>query len=363
MPVKGIKCRNAEHLSFSWTSFRTISCVIFLIATVIDTGFTSYMVFDQPIQFSKIEPLIFHILIVLVMLNLLKLSRKWDQIIKKWQKVEETLPRYEKTMDRTALSRRINSIAFVFFMAAFAEHLLSTISALHFANYCPARKDPIESYFFTTSSQLFYVFEYNSIIAWIGKLENTLLTFAWNFADVFLMIIGVGLSSKFQQVNDHLDRHKYENKPESFWEQSPEHLLSTISALHFANYCPARKDPIESYFFTTSSQLFYVFEYNSIIAWIGKLENTLLTFAWNFADVFLMIIGVGLSSKFQQVNDHLDRHKYENKPESFWERSRLQYRSICILVEEMDNEVSTIVLLSFTNNLYFVCMQFLKSIK
>lgn len=142
-----------------------------------------------------------------------------------------------------------------------------------------------------------------------------------------------------------------------------EHLLSTISALHFANYCPARKDPIESYFYSTSSQLFYVFDYHPIIAWIGKVENVLLTFAWNFVDVFLMIIGVGLSSKFKQVNDHLNRHKYANKPQAFWERTRIQYRSICILVEEMDDEVSVNVLLSFTNNLYFVCMQFLKSIK
>lgn len=65
------------------------------------------------------EPVIFHILIVLVILNLLNLSRKWDKVIKKWQKVEETLPQYEKAVDRTALARRINSIAFVFFMSAF----------------------------------------------------------------------------------------------------------------------------------------------------------------------------------------------------------------------------------------------------
>lgn len=142
-----------------------------------------------------------------------------------------------------------------------------------------------------------------------------------------------------------------------------EHLLSVISAIHFANYCPARKDPIESYLFSSSNQLFYVFDYNTIIAWLGKMENVLLTFTWNFTDVFLMIIGVALSSKFQQVNDHLEKHKHEHKPQEFWEQSRIQYRRVCNLVEEMDDEVSMIVLLSFTNNLYFICMQFLKSIK
>lgn len=65
------------------------------------------------------EPVIFHILIVLIILNLLKVSRKWDQIIKKWQNVEETLPPYETAVGRTAMTRKINTIAFVFFMAAF----------------------------------------------------------------------------------------------------------------------------------------------------------------------------------------------------------------------------------------------------
>lgn len=64
MPVKGIKCKNAENLSFSWRSFRTVSCLLFLVATIIDTGLTCYMVFDQPIQFNKIGINILHNCIV-----------------------------------------------------------------------------------------------------------------------------------------------------------------------------------------------------------------------------------------------------------------------------------------------------------
>lgn len=64
------------------------------------------------------EPVVFHIVLFLVILNLLKLSRKWNTMIKKWLRVEEILPQYEKAAERTVLSRRINSIAIVFFMSA-----------------------------------------------------------------------------------------------------------------------------------------------------------------------------------------------------------------------------------------------------
>lgn len=50
-------------------------------------------------------------------------------------------------------------------------------------------------------------------------------------------------------------------------------------------------------------------------------------------------------------------------PEAFWTRTRLQYRLICDLIEHVDSVVSAITMLSFANNLYFVCIQLLKSMK
>ena len=56
--------------------------------------------------------------IVLVMINLLNLSRKWSVIIKKWHKVEEILPQYDNNKDRSALAQRIKRIVLVAFMTA-----------------------------------------------------------------------------------------------------------------------------------------------------------------------------------------------------------------------------------------------------
>lgn len=50
-------------------------------------------------------------------------------------------------------------------------------------------------------------------------------------------------------------------------------------------------------------------------------------------------------------------------PEAYWTRTRLQYRLICDLIEQVDSAVSALTVLSFANNLYFVCIQLLKSMK
>jgi len=50
-------------------------------------------------------------------------------------------------------------------------------------------------------------------------------------------------------------------------------------------------------------------------------------------------------------------------PEEFWTYIRTRYRSIVELIYEVDDAVSGLVLISFGSNLYFVCLQLLKSIK
>lgn len=60
------------------------------------------------------------------------------------------------------------------------------------------------------------------------------------------------------------------------------------------------------------SQLPHVFvcmNYNTIKGLIAKGINVLATFMWNYTDLFLIIISIGLSSLFKQINDSLRLNK------------------------------------------------------
>lgn len=50
-------------------------------------------------------------------------------------------------------------------------------------------------------------------------------------------------------------------------------------------------------------------------------------------------------------------------PESFWLQHRIYYRSICDLCMTIDRAMGHITLVSFSNNLWFICIQLLFSLK
>lgn len=175
-----------------------------------------------------------------------------------------------------------------------------------------------------------------------------------------------------------------------------EHLLSILSAVCH-DICPKRSDPVESYLYGVALQLFFVFPYSNWLGWLGKIQNAMLTFVWSYTDIFLMIIGIGLSELFARLTRQLRRlvqqvrecgsqqtrstwhiphstiqiahstcpieSSLQPMPEVFWTYARTRYRSIVELILEVDNAVSGLMLISFGSNLYFVCLQLLKSIK
>lgn len=53
----------------------------------------------------------------------------------------------------------------------------------------------------------------------------------------------------------------------------------------------------------------------------------------------------------------------QNVPEEFWKRQRRNYRNLCELCELVDDHISHLTMTSFTNNLFFICVQLLNSMQ
>lgn len=54
---------------------------------------------------------------------------------------------------------------------------------------------------------------------------------------------------------------------------------------------------------------------------------------------------------------------FKNTANDFWNLRRIQYRKIVHLVDAVDDAISTIILIAFANNLFFICVQIVRSIK
>lgn len=80
--------------------------------------------------------------------------------------------------------------------------------------------------------------------------------------------------------------------------------------------------------------------------------------------MFVIIISIGLTSKFEQLNDELRKMKgIRGISPEYWSEYRVYYREIVGLIAIVDRAVSKIILISISNNLFFICVQLLRSLE
>lgn len=72
-----------------------------------------------------------------------------------------------------------------------------------------------------------------------------------------------------------------------------------------------RRQYFEDYLRDASTPIFELVEYSLWLGCIGKFLNIVATFAWNFMDLFIILVSVGLTSLFERINEDLNRVKGE----------------------------------------------------
>ncbi|XP_012159837.1 gustatory receptor for sugar taste 64f [Ceratitis capitata] len=261
MPIKGVTTAHPRQLSFSLKNLRTWYCLIFIMTTTIDLGLTMIKVLPKPINFNGVEPLIFRLSIIVVCSSAIVLARKWPALMLDWHEVECDLPEYLTQIEKGRLAYKLKMVTVVAMALSLAEHLLNITSHIIYSNSCPQTNDRIRDFFILTNQHLFELFPYSIYLA--------------------------------------------------LW---------------------------------------------------GKTQNILCTFIWNYMDVFVMIVSIGLAAKFKQLNDNLYKFKGMRMPEEYWSTRRKQYRNLCELCTRVDAAISVITMISFSNNLYFICVQLLRSL-
>lgn len=73
--------------------------------------------------------------------------------------------------------------------------------------------------------------------------------------------------------------------------------------------CKVDEDRTKTFFITQLGQLFDAAKYATWKAFLGKYLNIIATFIWNYMDLFVMIVSLGISTRFKQINDDLERIK------------------------------------------------------
>ncbi|KAJ9573599.1 hypothetical protein L9F63_009015, partial [Diploptera punctata] len=144
-----------------------------------------------------------------------------------------------------------------------------------------------------------------------------------------------------------------------------EHVLSKASGIIVAAKCTDNLYDLLCHYFTkrgTYNQIFVVMNYNVISASLTFISNFISTFLWNFTDLFIILVSISLTERFHLYNKYLVTVQGKILPESFWAQVREEYNCLSFLTRHLDSCISKIVLVSYGNNLYFICRQLLNSL-
>ncbi|KAK3927242.1 Gustatory receptor for sugar taste 64f [Frankliniella fusca] len=129
--------------------------------------------------------------------------------------------------------------------------------------------------------------------------------------------------------------------------------------------------------FTEYLEIYTAANYDMVIFVIGYWPlltpfffflNFAATFVWNFNDLFIMLMGVALAARFRCLRDSISRAiggtvALKATPvlgEAYWRSARRSYNALSKLARLVDHTLNIQLLVSFVNNLYFICMQLLR---
>lgn len=167
------------------------------------------------------------------------LSLHWPQLMEYWQSVE-SLPIFQNVAHKTAYIRRIRFVAATVLLLAFGTSCVKTQRFLNWEinfkllTYTQAYTFLVEHCLFigvTIKSNIMYHNDKDILLGLIRRMvpnliplenpppnyialtfcyisENT--AFMWNFVDIFIMIIGIGLTTHFKVLNNELQRTNFQ---------------------------------------------------------------------------------------------------------------------------------------------------------
>lgn len=146
--------------------------------------------------------------------------------MQKWQNTEYTLSSLCNRRDKDSYTLKIRLIIFIVFSAAFGmcleigsrkmvllenivtvEHALSDGSLLHYIIICQREREVLINF---VKLNVPYIDHIPIWAALFINFINISATFVWNYTDIFIMIVSIGLSTHFKLINKELEMANFE---------------------------------------------------------------------------------------------------------------------------------------------------------
>lgn len=224
---------------------RTIFALIFIACSAL----TSVMVLKRqmdlgPLTAKNIIGIIFFMSCCLNSVLIFKLSQKMRILMMCWMETEASLSSFNYKLPTTSwtLRKRIMFCLIAYLIPSTLEHVLYLTTNIHqLVHEIQSCKeidiDPVEV--FITRHLYFIVrnlpFHYNHMTGFIFEYLNFSYTFFWNFLDLLIILISIGIAYLYEKINWRLQNIKRLMVDESVWAEIRVHHVQVSELLNFIN--------------------------------------------------------------------------------------------------------------------------------
>ena len=131
--------------------------------------------------------------------------------MKKWATAEKHFIQSPYESFKLKLSTKIQLTAIIIIFLAFIEHALYLInSAYNQYNYVKSENltidDPVEYFLKHQFGFLVNNVPFSVPFGIFNELANIAFTFGWNYMELFVMLVSLGLCTRFQQINHRIKK-------------------------------------------------------------------------------------------------------------------------------------------------------------
>lgn len=243
-PLDGLDAKNPCDIEFKWKSLRSMFSLMF----VFTSSLTTILVLKTQIQTGPLTPrnivgIVFFSICAIICILFFRLSKKFKYFMIHWCKTEKLfLSKDYEVTSGWSLKRKIWTMTAVYLTLSTLEHMMFLSSEIYKivyeVNVCNHTKDDVVKEFIIKHLSHVVVnipFSYNHIIGIFIEYLNFSYTFFWNFLDLFIILISIGISFYYRQINKRLENFRHCIVSEEIWSEIREHHVRVTELLQMTN--------------------------------------------------------------------------------------------------------------------------------
>ncbi|XP_058817462.1 uncharacterized protein LOC131680768 [Topomyia yanbarensis] len=220
-PVDGIFSKDVNRIAFRWISPRSLYSLCLLVLGALVIIAQVHHVASTTATASNIAAVLYYVFNYSGLVCFFVIAIQWRTVMANWRMHEEVFLHSPYLVKGRSLKFQVRAVGISILVLAFIEdvlHMLSCyVSNQEYMLRCDNSTPFWELFYAREHIQIFGYVKYSLPLALLNEFVHKIYLFAWSFMDLFITLISLSLSKRFEQFYSRIEHLKGKSMPDSFW--------------------------------------------------------------------------------------------------------------------------------------------------